>query len=248
MTLPAYIESTFIENWPAGLRALSMRTESVEIGPEDVIALGSYHPNFRERFVLDEVYDLSSEATETLSTAVAKFTNGLMPRLGYCSWKGSAIDNVPVRSIRDLMAVITRPDDRVERALTNAAAYGEGTVIHLREWIDMDPAGEFRIFLKRGQVSGVSQYFWKDSFPGLRLNIDRVRSGISSFLHEFVRESHIEDVIADVHVDGSRGDRALLIELNPLISSADHCLYQSRDFDRRLRFLDDGKVMAVGLS
>ena len=247
MTLPSYIERTFIENWPAELVSLSMRTESVAMTAEDVVALGSYYPQFRRALGLDEVYDLSPALNAALAAALAKFPGGVMPRLGYCSWKGSSLMPAPVRTIKELMAVITRPDERIARTLVNAAAHRYGLPLHLREWLPMPPQSEFRAFIRHGKVAGVSQYFWQDSF-GLRDGIVETRNRLNRLLNDILELGHMDDVVADLYVEHhAPTGRAMLIELNPLVGSADHCLYQARDFDGRLRFRDGSRIMAIEL-
>lgn len=246
MTFPAYIESTFLENWPAELLSLSMRMESLMITSEDVVALGSYYPKFREAFGLDEVFDFSPELNESLMVAIAKFPSGVMPRLGYCSWKGSCLTNEPVTTLRELMAVITRPDDRIVKVLINAAAHNHGLTIHLREWMSMPPKSEFRAFIKHGNVVGISQYCWRETSTTSD-EIFEIRTRLNTFLSDLLTAVHLDTVIADIHVGSSASDRTVLIEINPFVASADHCLFSGSDFDGRLRFRDSGRIMAVKL-
>lgn len=247
MTFPAYIESTFIENWSAELLALSMRTETVAMTPDDVVALGSFSPAFRKEMGLNEVFDLSENLVATLQQALSLFPSGVMPRLGYCSWKASMLVNSPVRTLKELLAVITRPDNRIARVLVNAAAHRNGLSLHLREWMEMPPESEFRVFIERGKVSGVSQYFWQDTFD-FKENLHSIRLRLKDVIGDILPVLHMDSVIADIHVRSDGSDRALLIELNPFVDTADLCLFQARDFDGRLRFTDRGRVMAVAIA
>lgn len=246
MTFPVYTEATYIENWPRELLSLSMRTASLEMSVDDVVALGSYSRHFRQNMGITEVFDLSEDLCGRLSATLSDFPQGVMPRLGHCSWKGSMISNTRIRSLRELMSVITRPDDRISKVLINAASHRHGLKLHLREWVDISPENEFRTFVKSGKVVEISQYYWRDMFD-LRDDIHPIRSNLKHILRRIVTASHMDTFIADVCVGPNLDGRSFLIEINPWIDTADHCLYQTRDFDGRLRFREDDRVMAVAL-
>lgn len=253
MAFPSLIAQTFIENWPDDVAELSFRQEKIMLSAEDTIALGACTPQFREAMKARGNYALSTEFLAALDKAMAKFPDGAMPRIGYCSWKDSCLINEPARSARHVLSIITRPNPRVAAALQQNAVDGRETAFFLRQWVPIPPWSEFRMFMRKRRFYGISQYYYRDLFPEIEQNLGAVCRSLFEFCAKFRHISHMETVIVDVFLRPSAGGLdACLIELNPHVPRADSCFYSwegGGDFDGRLRFRNaQGQVVAMRLT
>ncbi len=119
------------------------------LSAEDTIALGACTPQFREAMKARGNYALSTGFLAALDKAMARFPDGAMPRIGYCSWKDSCLINEPARSARHVLSIITRPNPRVAAALQQNAVDGRETAFFLRQWVPIPPWSEFRMFMRK---------------------------------------------------------------------------------------------------
>jgi hypothetical protein len=87
---------------------------------------------------------------------MAQFPDGVMPRIGYCSWKAGSIINAPAKTARDVLQIMSRNDPRIGRAVIAHVVMKEPVVPHLRPWIKIPEWAEFRMFIRDGRVSGAS--------------------------------------------------------------------------------------------
>ena len=253
MAFPSLIAQTFIENWPDEVAELSFRQEKIILSAEDTIALGACTPQFRETMKAHGSYTLSTQFLAALDKAMARFPDGAMPRIGYCSWKDSCLLNEPARSARQVLSIITRPNPRVAAALQQNAVHGHETAFFLRQWVAIPPWSEFRMFMRNRKFYGISQYYYRDLFPEIERNLSAICKALFEFCAKFRHISHMETVIVDVFLRPSAdGLDACLIELNPHNPRADPCFYSwegAGDFDGRLRFRNtQGQVVTVRLA
>ncbi|KJS08447.1 MAG: hypothetical protein VR78_18110 [Hoeflea sp. BRH_c9] len=251
LAFPSAIAATFIENWPVDVAKLAAPTISVELDPGDVLVLGSHCRLFRDYFGDVGGGELSERFVREASGALKQMPDGAMPRLGYASWKASMIVNEPICSFRDLMKVMTRDDPRIAKALIRHAMTKEGAWLHLRQWRVIPPESEFRMFIRKRQVIGISQYYANDIFPGIEANRRDLVHSLNAFAAAFIDISHLEDAVIDVWAIPDTSNAISLIEINPFSALTESCLYRNMDvggFDRCLRFrAADGSVVAVAL-
>lgn len=239
MGAPAAIAATYRENWPAALAALAPRAVSVRLGPAEIAAIGWHTPLFRGAVAMPvQAPDFAAGFLDAAGAALSGFAGGVFARLGHCSWKGSDPFGVPIRDIGALRATITRPDDRIARALLRALAPPAPLALHLVDWRTIAPEEELRVFIRGGRWIGVSQYDLTRVHPWLLRHRDEVEAALSRFAAALAPALHLRDVVVDVAL--IRGEGALgveLIELNPFLPETDAGLYDWRrdDFDRRLR-------------
>lgn len=111
---------------------------------------------------------------------------------------------------------------------------------------DFNPALEFRVFVKRGQVIGVSQRnlhhfaFLKDIVP-------KVKATIESF--ELPRDFPLRDYIMDVYV-AAPYDKILVLDINPFTRKWDSLLYtwhelMERDAGFEVRIINETNMGAL---
>lgn len=242
MSFPNQISQTFPEAWPSVLVEMAAPMVSIELSPDDAVALGNCSRNFRASMQTGERGGLSEALIDAIGAALADIPEGVMPRMSYCSWKASMILNHSLKSTADVMQVITADDPRVARALEVMVAGGDPVFLHLRAWRDMPDWGEFRAFVRRGRVAGVSQYRWKETYREIAWHHDRIVAAIRSLLGTVVPELHLDDAILDLSVAPSgQADEfaATLIEINPFSPHSDPCLFSwagGGDFDEGFRY------------
>lgn len=251
LAFPSAIAATFIENWPVDVAKLAAPTISVALDPGDVLVLGGHYRTFRDCFGDVGSGELSERFMREASAALKPMPGGAMPRLGYSSWKASMIINEPVCSFRDLMKVMTRDDPRIAKALIRHAMTKEGAWLHLRQWRVIPPESEFRMFIHKRQVIGISQYYANDIFPGIESNRRDLLRSLNAFAAAFIEIAHLEDAVVDVWAIPDASNAVSLIEINPFSALTETCLYHTMDvggFDRCLRYrAADGSVVAVAL-
>ena len=119
---------------------------------------------------------------------------------------------------------------RVRQDLRAAMANSELQVdLVFRDWHDMGPADEFRVFVKDGGITAISQYFHFVVLPELQAAgaEDRVRSAIQNLWTEYVDpvadQLPCQSYTADVMIDGN--GKAWITELNPFGPVAGPCCF-----------------------
>ena len=245
MFFPSSLRATFPENWPDDVKALAAPGAEVALTPGDVTVLGHFNRHYMEHFEYSGHDALTDDTQQAIQDALEVYPDGVMPRLGLCSWKGSTLVHEPCRTYGDVMKVITQDDLRVARALSASAVAGEGAVLHLRKWVDIPEWSEFRIYIRAGRVIGMSQYYHRKRYPEIADNINDINRVLFEFTADTLPLLPLETVVMDVHFTAAPGaglsaEDIALIELNPLGEGTDPCLFswnEPESFDGRLRYL-----------
>lgn len=121
----------------------------------------------------------------------------------------------------------------------------------VREWWDIPPESEFRVFVKDGRITAVSQYFHLCYYPDLVASAEarkNIRTMISVFFSQVILpvlpcSNHLESrcgrdgklktdtFVMDVTLDlsGTTSRQVSIIELNPFIPSTSGCLFNWAD-------------------
>jgi hypothetical protein len=241
MFLPVTVRETFPENWPDSLKALSFPTVEIAVTPQDTQMLGSFNGTVTRNFKGRMPQAFSPAFHQDIEAGVAAFSEGVMPRLGLCSWKGSTLVHRPARTIGAVMQIITQNDPRIGLALGSAIVEGKGVVLHLRAWRVIPEFSEFRIFIKNGDLIGASQYRHRRRFHEIARHKGLISNALNDFVPRLLLELHLNTVVADVWMYGLGKTDALsvqLIELNPFDPATDPCLFDwtnGGNFDDRLR-------------
>lgn len=132
---------------------------------------------------------------------------------------------------------------RVSRALLTAVSARRGSTLHLVDWRDILPWGEFRLFIRGHQLVGASQYNRDKAFPELAAVKSALHPAIRAFAEVLGHALHMPDVVADIHLspDARGGLKTELIELNPFSPLTGPCLFtwhRGGDFDGSIRIVD----------
>jgi len=238
--IPEMLALTFPENWPPTLTLASLPGVSVTLSDGDAETLGSQSALFREIYGDTRRIGFSKGFEKAIAKALDEFPEGVMPRIGMCSWKASTVVHAPCRSVADVMRVITANDPRVAQAIFDHGISKRRVVLHLRAWRDIPDWAEFRLFVKRRRLVGVSQYAWQQTFPQIAAQHAAIVTAVNTLLRDIWDDLHMDDVVIDVCVlpEGD-GLKAWLIELNPFDRRSDACLYRwenGGDFDGGFRY------------
>jgi hypothetical protein len=86
--------------------------------------------------------------------------------------------------------------------------------IVVREWIDIDPAMEFRGFMYNRQLTAISQYCYYQFFPKLQNAKSEIQRKITDFFETIKSKIPQEHAVVDFVV---LADSVKVIELNPFV-------------------------------
>lgn len=234
--------STFMEAWPDEVIALGLPQEQVILSEQDRMAIGSRTAAFRDIFELDEIAQISKDLFAAADEKLAVFPEGGHARLGGCSFKKPGFfQKGPAYTGQDLAPYILQENPRVASLLASSLEDRFDVGLFIRPWRDMPRWSEFRLFMRNRGFVGASQYFHTDVYPQIEPNAQHIAAALIKFAGSFLEVSHLDDAIVDVFVENDpvAGWRAILLDINPLISRADPCLFtwhNDGDFDRGLRF------------
>lgn len=246
---------TYIENWSPALWRLTMAQEDVPLTLDEARALGSNIMELGEPFAdrPQEVGHVRARVAE----AVTHFPAGAFVRLGSRSPKDSWSWHreggpriLPGEDpLRHLLDVSERAAEDLQLALEN----GYPPHVWVRQWVDIPPWAELRLFMKGRRLVGVSQYLYRHRSDDLDREQDIVRWGLKQFFTQLREASHLDDAIFDVFPKlirrGNEGViEFMLIEVNPFCTMTDPCLFtwngEGRDLDGTFRYVrkDGGEV------
>jgi hypothetical protein len=115
--------------------------------------------------------------------------------------------------------------ERVREDLARFRAECPSVVV--REWLDIDPAREWRCFAVDGRVTAISQYYSTLFFPALlRDKTDDARLILETFGRDVWPRLQKDRGFARMVIDFVRvGDRAIVVELNPFSEATHACLF-----------------------
>lgn len=245
MSFPIGITDTFPENWPTGLKKLAAPTTSIQLSPEDAHALGTFSSVYRQQTGTQARDFLSDALLTDIETALEKYPSGVMPRIGYCSWKASLIEKRAATTLNDVLRILTTDDPRVGNALAIQTSSNDDVVLHLREWRQIPEWCEMRLFVRGGRYVGASQYAYRKRYAEVTQHAAHIEDFLQRTVVTLLAQLHLQDVVVDVALIPTPGQdpqtnfAPLLIELNPFGPLSDACLFsweKGGDFDGRFRY------------
>lgn len=238
MSFPSDLRATFPENWPPELVDAAPATISLRLSESDARVLGSQSATFRREVGDWRAAGFSPDLLAAIETALAACVRGLFVRSGYCSWKASMLGPRPLRTLAEVMQVITADDPRIARGLAVSVVSGDPVYLHLRAWHDIPEWAEFRVFYTHRRVVGVSQYFWKSRFPQIDANLGPIQSALRGFLGTLWPHLAMEHGVLDVALLPDQGFAPLLLDIGPFSPLSDAGLFtwdRGGDFDGSFR-------------
>jgi hypothetical protein len=240
--------STWIENWPQEIAALSFPQRGVALTVGQIHAIGLANGIHRHCFENGHEASLA-DLTGELDDALQSFAGGAFVRLGSRSPKDTALGIATRgRALTGTASVrlLTSGSRRIAFDLRLCLRRNYQPWVFLRAWREGDGA-EFRCFWMGGRLAGVSQYHHQSVLPAPWRSqvIEQARNSIGTFLPAIRAAWGKGDIVFDVWVDASASHRrAFLIELNPCVPATDPCLFswQPRDFDCSLRIRTEAGI------
>lgn len=137
-------------------------------------------------------------------------------------------------SQREILECFQGSERVIEEAI-DAGAAEDRVPITVRPFLSVDRKYEFRIFVEKGEILGISQYYFNEYFgytsEELKLFEQKMRAFILE-IHPFVGRA---SYVADLYIKDP--DNIVLIELNPF-GLSDPCLYREIPFDRGLHVVE----------
>jgi hypothetical protein len=238
-----------MEAWPDELLDLSIPSVEIELSEDDMLALGSTSPSFREFFALGGIRPPSAGLREAIEACLPAFAHGIFPRLGTCSFKRPGIVARPLETAGVVLREITAANERTAAALRNAIREGYPQSLFLREWRDIPAWSEFRVFIRNRRIVGISQYHHRPAFPEIPRNLVSIGFALADGVGQLLSATSMANMTADFFLLGEGSREAVLIEINPFDRSADACLFSweaGGDFDARLRYREpSGRVASA---
>lgn len=231
---------TYLENWPAALAKLSIRQAGLTLSVEEAEALGTNMVELFECFEQPWARDITS-IRERLVGLFTKFPEGAFVRLGSRSPKDALYrkhTSLRVHSAYDALSLLLGASERIMDDLLLAIAKNYRPSIFVREWLDIPPWTEFRCFMKKRSLVGISQYFYRNVYPPLLAAVGDIEGAVRDFFPAFEESCHIQDVVFDIVVQPSAPWQVTLLEINPYFELTDPCLFHwhDDDFDGGFRF------------
>jgi hypothetical protein len=229
---------TYYENWPVGLRRLSMATamRKMSVAEAQVLraCVGEHGEGLEKLGPLYKCADTVGVLINWMEEKIGEFPKGAFVRLGSRSpkdsWAGNR-DGFRVEHGREAWDLLTDCSERVYDDLSWALKNDYEPCLLVREWLDIPRWMEFRCFMKSRKLVGISQYFYRDESPEIEKFKDSIKWALEMFFENlFVREIHLDDVVFDVFAHTQRrGNETVvdvkLIEINPYATWTDPCLF-----------------------
>lgn len=177
--------------------------------------------------------DRFKEFQEEVKLVIDKLGGQVFPKLNWSSPKDAswiALNNsLCCHSFSDICMLmksssfishdLTKPFDMCNNPTVNPEF---SYVLALREWIDINPSGEYRCFIKNSQLCAISQrdlQYFKFIETSKETIVRRIKRFVTKYiLHKFPEQSFV----MDIYIAGSD---VTLVDFNPLCEVTDCILY-----------------------
>lgn len=250
---------TYIENWPSRLCSLSIAQVGIPLTTDNVWILGrsivELCAMFEEREDCPKIKRSPSVLIKQMDEAVARFPDGCFVRLGSRSPKDSWFAHKNKRGLciitgKEAWKMLTDGSERVADDLLLAIRNNYAPWIFLRQWYRIPRWTEFRCFMEKRQLVGISQYQYLENevFGDLTAHAESIEWAIKQFFSTFSTACHLDSVVFDVFVKCREMKKnqwmweVKLLEINPFFEMTDPCLFDWRKpFDGSFRFVTKRK-------
>ena len=223
-------KQTFIENWPPELMRLSFATRLFRLTPVERDNLSLLFEAYNGgQAQIDEA--TINSLRQQLTEEIAHFPHGAFVKLSSRSPKDAWDARDQKWKVFEGSAALQwfAESERIHDDLCAARTSNEPVYIAIREWRDICPQDEWRVFIKERRIVAVSQYDYYNSYPNMHGEIGSIRWAIDQFWPTLKAALHLDTVIADLWVRSNAHEtgrvwEARLIEINPYGNWTDPCL------------------------
>lgn len=239
----------FVEQWPAAVHALSVRSEWTPFPAAEL----------RDAWKAEEVYDPQEwrKAVDPFIIAMEHRIKAL--RIDLCApaffrlgsrspkdwWYNHPLVgrdrgcHQPVDGSDEDIAISFARSERVLEDSFDARDAEYEMLLVAREWVEgIEPHREFRCFMENRALVGISVYrAWdEEPKPEIVANPARWENAIREWFPRLADASHVHSVVFDVVV---LDERVVLLELNPFAGSTYPAHFLGHDLDGSFRYLGD---------
>lgn len=224
------VRPTYLENLPSRVLGLSFASVQLPLSLDQAERLTKNNGEFG----VENPPDISC-IESLLERQIQTFPNGAFIRLGSRSPKDSLrgyMEGFRVHTAKEALSILLDSSERVNDDLYLALHHEYRPSIWLREFIDIPAWSEFRCFVQSGQLIGISQYDYKETYSQLQEGLQDIEWAIGHFFQEHLKRAmHLDSYIFDVFVTcrSHREGRiweVKLVEVNPWFALTDPCLYR----------------------
>jgi len=243
---------TLLDHWPSTIAALSIPTRIQILSQNDIFALLSQHPETRRLTGVVMRLKFSTSLLRWIDDTVYIYSKGSFARLGICSFVTADRGPKKLLTGEQVTKLLIHPGIRAASLAYRCFRASQPVSLCIREWRNIPPWSEFRIFIKYRKVLGISQYHWRCTFPKIEDEIAVIHELVCQASACIAKITHIDSVVADIYITGSGEDASwVLIELNPYCSYSCACFFSwhtDGNFDGTLRYrTKDGNIKALPL-
>ncbi len=245
---------TFREHWPESVAELSIPDVGASMSEDDTCALLAFGGALGGFGQNGWKYNFSESLSHWIADGLRRFSGGVFLRLGGRSFVHSTRGPRRTRTVQDAFELLMDPGYRATRMALRCRFSGRPIWLFAREWRDIAPSDEFRLFIRRRRLAGVSQYHHKMIFAELVDRSNAIVEAISDFASRLSLCLHLSDVVADVIVEHrDQGLGISLLELNPFMLATGGALFEAcsdgaLDGTFRFRTTDGGRIVSLALA
>lgn len=240
------VKNTYIENWPQEMVRLSIPHVDILLPLRMAKGLGSNILELGQAFLNTPCKVTRLCLLDALDRAVAQFPEGAFVRLGSRSPKDAFCDKVRVTNGVEAFRRLTACSERIYEDLSMALAGNYEPHIFVRQWIDIPEWAEFRCFMVKHKLRGISQYNYLNQvvYPEVVDQVESIEWAIKKWFPSFVKTAHDNSLVFDVFIKhrkcGNQNSwEVKLLEINPMLNVTDPCLFDwnnPKEFDGRFKF------------
>jgi hypothetical protein len=188
-----------------------------------------------------------------LGHALSRFPGGVFLRLGGRSFVHATRGPRPIRTVEEAFALLKDPGERVVRMAWRCRLSGKPLWLFARQWREIAPSEEFRLFIRGRRLIGVSQYHHRLVFAELSSRREELSGTIGGFAERLLPRIHLDDVVADIVVRLRDPEpHVFLLELNPFMPVTGGALFAACSddaLDGTFRFrMEDGRIGSLPLT
>lgn len=212
------------EEFLSYLRQDSIQLPNEQYFPQEYDTLSSTDSDSTED-VEEEVPEVKfPEIEKKVVEAIRMLGGKVIPKLNWSSPKDacwiSFSNSLECKTFSEILMLL-KASDFISHDLLNGA-----TELVLRKWHNIDPSMEFRLFIKDGQIVGISQRDIYNYYTFLVENADSIWERITSF-YSSLPAFHENNYVIDVYLDQSY---SYIIDFNFWGEETDSLLFKWEEF------------------